>query len=147
MTSDWGKTRVGQGAWRLGQRGTFPSKVDAFIPKVGAFVRTKASTFVLERQLEKRPLSQLRRRSRLIRHGAGGPTGYLAPQRDFFIDDLLARIHFIIVMMRWTGLAPWDLEFPYPGSLTSAFLVFLPEVDAFVPQTRNVNLRIAHETG
>jgi len=26
------------------------------------------------------------------------------------IDNLLVRIHFIIVMMRWTGLAPWELE-------------------------------------
>ena len=27
-------------------------------------------------------------------------------QREFFIDDLLVRIHFIIVMIGWTGLAP-----------------------------------------
>ena len=32
------------------------------------------------------------------------------------------RIHFIIVMIRWTGLAPWEFEFPFPGSLTSTFL-------------------------
>ena len=31
-------------------------------------------------------------------------------EREFFIDNLLARIHFIIVMIRWTGLAPWDLN-------------------------------------
>ena len=35
---------------------------------------------------------------------------------------LLVRIHFIIVMIRWTGLAPWEFEFPFPGSLTSTFL-------------------------
>ena len=34
----------------------------------------------------------------------------------------LVRIHFIIVMLRWTGLAPWEFEFPCPGSLTSTFL-------------------------
>ena len=45
------------------------------------------------------------------------------PHIEFFIDNLLVRIHFIIVMMRWTGLAPWELEFSFPGSLTSAFLV------------------------
>jgi len=28
------------------------------------------------------------------------------PEREFFIDNLLVRIHFIIVMIRWTGLAP-----------------------------------------
>ena len=40
----------------------------------------------------------------------------------FFIANLLVRIHFIIVMIRWTGLAPWEFEFPFPGSLTSTFL-------------------------
>ena len=31
-------------------------------------------------------------------------------QREFFIDNLLVRSHFIIVMIRWTGLASWELE-------------------------------------
>ena len=26
-------------------------------------------------------------------------------------------------MIRWTGLAPWEFEFPLPGSLTYTFLV------------------------
>ena len=39
------------------------------------------------------------------------------------IDNLLVRIHFTIVMIRWTGLAPWELEFPFPGSLTATFLI------------------------
>ena len=43
-------------------------------------------------------------------------------EREFFIDNLLVRIHFIIVMIRWTGLAPWEFEFPFPGSLTSTFV-------------------------
>jgi len=46
-----------------------------------------------------------------------------AREREFFIDNLLVRIHFIIVMIRWTGLAPWEFEFPLPGSLISSFLV------------------------
>jgi len=25
-------------------------------------------------------------------------------------------------MIRWSGLAPWEFEFPFPGSLTSNFL-------------------------
>ena len=29
-------------------------------------------------------------------------------EREFFIDNLLVRIHFIIVMIEWTGLAPWE---------------------------------------
>ena len=43
-------------------------------------------------------------------------------EREFFIDDLLVRLHLIIMMTKWTGLAPWDFEFPFPGSLTSTFL-------------------------
>jgi len=43
-------------------------------------------------------------------------------EREFFIDNLLIRIHFIIVMIRWTGLAPWEFQFPFPGSLASTFL-------------------------
>ena len=44
-------------------------------------------------------------------------------EREFSIDNLLVRIHYIIVMIKWTGLAPWEFEFPFPGSLTSTFLV------------------------
>ena len=40
----------------------------------------------------------------------------------FFIDNPPVQIHFIIVMIRWTDLAPWEFEFPFPGSLTSTFL-------------------------
>ena len=43
-------------------------------------------------------------------------------EREVSIDNLLVRMHFIIVMIRWTGLAPWQFEFPFPGSLTSTFL-------------------------
>jgi len=50
------------------------------------------------------------------------PTRKLS-EREFFIDNLLVRIHVIIVMSRWTVLAPWEFEFPFPGSLTSTFLV------------------------
>ena len=31
-------------------------------------------------------------------------------EREFFIDNLLVRIHFIIEMIWWTGLAPWEFE-------------------------------------
>ena len=37
------------------------------------------------------------------------------------MNNILVGIHFIIVTMRWTGLAPWDFEFPFLGSLTSTF--------------------------
>ena len=32
----------------------------------------------------------------------------LPQERDFFIDNLLVRIHCIIEMIKWTGLAPWE---------------------------------------
>ena len=36
----------------------------------------------------------------------------IAPvERDLFIDNLLVRIHFIILMIRWTGFAPWKFDF------------------------------------
>jgi len=28
-------------------------------------------------------------------------------EREFFIADLLVQIHYIIEMIKWTGLAPW----------------------------------------
>ena len=33
-----------------------------------------------------------------------------ACKREYFIDNLLVRIHFIIEMIWWTGLAPWEFE-------------------------------------
>jgi len=48
---------------------------------------------------------------------------YCRSKREFFIDNLLFRIHFIIVMIRWTGLAPWECEYHFSGSWTSTFLV------------------------
>ena len=46
----------------------------------------------------------------------------LEVQREFFTDNLLVRIHFIIAMIRWTDLAQWRFEVPFPGCLTSTFL-------------------------
>ena len=43
-------------------------------------------------------------------------------QRHFVIDNLLVRIHLVFEIIRWTGLAPWEFEFPFPDSLTSTFL-------------------------
>ena len=54
--------------------------------------------------------------------GYPGKIGRSRTEREFFIDNLLVRIHYIIVMIRWTGLAPWEFESPFPGSLTSTFL-------------------------
>jgi hypothetical protein len=43
-------------------------------------------------------------------------------EKESLIDNLPVRIHFIIVVLWWTGLAPWEFEFSFPGSLISAFL-------------------------
>ena len=40
-------------------------------------------------------------------------------EREFFIDNLLVRVHRRV----WcTGLAPWEFESRFPGSLISTFL-------------------------
>ena len=44
------------------------------------------------------------------------------PERKFIVDNLLVRIQCIIVIIRWTGLAPWKFEFSFPGSLTPTIL-------------------------
>ena len=38
-------------------------------------------------------------------------------QRELFFDNLLFRIHFIVETIWWTGLAPWKIEFNFPGSI------------------------------
>jgi len=56
--------------------------------------------------------------------GVGSRVSGMGPrEREFFIDNLLVRIHFIIEMIWWTGLAPWKFELPFPGSLIYTFLV------------------------
>ena len=34
-------------------------------------------------------------------------------EREFFIDNLLVRIHFTIEMIWWTGLAPWEFGYTF----------------------------------
>jgi len=48
----------------------------------------------------------------------------VARQRSLqtFIKIVDLNCSFIIVMIRWTGLAPWEFEIPFPGSRTSTFL-------------------------
>ena len=49
-------------------------------------------------------------------------------EREFFIDNLLVQIHLIIEMIWWTGLAPWEFEFPFQGSLIPTFLVMISQL-------------------
>ena len=39
--------------------------------------------------------------------------------REFCIDNLLVRSHFIILMIRWTGLAPWEFDSLFQVALLS----------------------------
>ena len=42
--------------------------------------------------------------------------------RELFLDNLVVRIHFIVEIIWWTGLALWEVEFPLSSSLVSTFL-------------------------
>ena len=44
-------------------------------------------------------------------------------KKQFLIDNLLVRTDLIFEMIWWTGLAPWECEVPFAGSLTSTFLL------------------------
>ena len=44
-------------------------------------------------------------------------------EKEFFIDNLLVRIHYIIVVIRWTGLAPWEFEAPSSPSAPPVWVV------------------------
>jgi len=57
---------------------------------------------------------------------------------DFFID-LLVRIPFVIEMIWWTDLAPWEFEFSFPGSLVSTFLYPTPYTLLPNPLSLNTN--------
>ena len=52
-----------------------------------------------------------------------GSSSSRTAERDVFMGNLLVRVHFIVEMIWWTGLAPREFEFPVPGSLISTFLV------------------------
>ena len=41
-------------------------------------------------------------------------------ERDFFMENLLVRIHYIIVMIRWSGLAPWQSDLLMKSSAARA---------------------------
>ena len=69
---------------------------------------------------------------------AHGGRNLVSGESELFFDNLLVRIHFIIEMIWWTGLAPWEFEFPFPGSLTSTFLISVTSFrkrSIFVPKT------------
>jgi len=69
----------------------------------------------------------LERRSDLLyRQRDSSLTTYWPRAREFFIDNRLIRNHVIIVMVWWTGLAPWNFEFPFEAA-SSATAPTAPE--------------------
>ena len=99
--------------------GTRNRKPEARNPKLGP-----VSGFGFRSSLitccEIRSRRQARTSTRRRAPPAAGPAPFR--EREFFIDNLLVRIHFIIGMIWRTGLAPWECELPFPGSLISTFL-------------------------
>ena len=62
-------------------------------------------------------------------------------EREFFFDNLLVRIYFIIEMIWLTSLVPRELEFTFSGSLTSTF-----QGSSFLFSMRN-RVHDAHSSG
>ena len=65
----------------------------------------------------------------LVRLGALHTTSrkpLAATERELFIDNLLVRIHCIIVTIRWAGLAPWEFESRYGSARMNPFSERLP---------------------
>ena len=81
-------------------------------------VTSKVSTGASKKLYQARPRTVAFSAGRLVRERR--EAAHL--DREFFIDNLLVRIHFIMEMIWWTGLAPWEFEYPFSGSLTSTFL-------------------------
>ena len=64
--------------------------------------------------------------------------------RESCIANLLVRIHCIIVIIGWTGLAPWEFEISFPGSLISRTLHVV--IDFLWRSNRVIFLRDLHRT-
>ena len=65
-------------------------------------------------------------------------------------DELLVRVHLMIVMIRWTVLAPWESEFSFPGNERTCWMrmflmraLHVKRIDAWhggIPATRGVDV-------
>ena len=90
----------------------------------GRFLISEASLYPPKEygmNCEPEPISPMALLLLLIRRTLDSSARVLVLKKEFLIDNLVVRINLNIVMIRWTGLAPWELEFPSPGSLTSTF--------------------------
>ena len=55
--------------------------------------------------------------------------------RETSLRHLMVWINFIIVVIRWNGLAPWEFVLPFSGSLTSTFLCASHSTRAALPHS------------
>ena len=66
-------------------------------------------------------------------------------KREFFTDNFLVRIHFIIEIVWWTGLAPWDSNGTQPGGgAVRAIAADLAQEGGLGPARRVVQGRPCH---
>ena len=60
-------------------------------------------------------------------------------EREFCIDNLLVRIHFIVEMIWWTGLAPWEVELTV--EMTTGRMPWTLPVPSIMITTRDIVAR------
>ena len=68
-------------------------------------------------------------------------------EREFFIDNLPVRIHFIIMMIRWSDLAPWEFEFSFPGPAGVLAVVGYHDVDHQMTLTITLTIKCPSSAG
>ena len=66
---------------------------------------------------------------------------------EFFIDNLLVRTYFIIVMICWTGLAPWEFKSLFAGSLTWVRSVINASLSRAAQALQGVAMKLRKMTG
>jgi len=101
----------------------------------GAIQRTRAQGFLYIRHVHMRRWGPALEACEAIAELAKDPAVAATPSLQ-----VLVRIRFIIEMIWWIGLAPWEFEFPFPGSLISTLQVTLnPKPSALSPQSSTLN--------
>ena len=92
--------------------------------------KPQLADFLGKVQLSKRVFSRVIQASESLRYEPASVkqlfvAANFPAERKSIVDKLLARIHLIVEMICWTGLALREFEFPSPGSLKSTFILHL----------------------
>ena len=67
---------------------------------------------------------------------------YQEVEREFFVDNLLLRIRFIIVMIRWTGLAPRECEYQEAGSYATTVAGIMESCACLMFRDKGLEFRV-----